>query len=192
MVKDFSVLKETDDVNVLRQKTKTEIKAYDLFWNLFKTNDKFARLVSQGLLEGKVRFFGDEEWNKIESQNFISPIPEMKEFYDMFILGYNIGNCQGTALQLSYSYNDVDIVSGILPILKGTLNAEVEGGHCWLETTGNIIDTTLMLVIAKALKEEFGYIEEQRVTASKLRGSSRYQARKGFVNDRNINHKNRS
>ena len=101
----------------------------------------------------------------------------------MFILGYNVGNCVGTSRQLSYSYNNVDIVSGILPILKGTLNAEKEGGHCWLETRTSIIDTSLMLVIDKTIKSEIGYIEEQRVTHLQLLTSKSYQARKDFVND---------
>ena len=107
----------------------------------------------------------------------------------MFSLGYNIGNCVGTSRQLSYSYCNVDIVSGIFPLLKGTLNAEKEGGHCWLETTTNIIDTSLMLVIDKSLKNKLGYIEEQRLTAFQLANSPNYQARKEFVNDKNLNHK---
>ena len=110
----------------------------------------------------------------------------MKEFRDMFLLGYNIGNCVGASRQLSYSYHSVDIVSGILPILKGTLNAEKEGGHCWLETLDNIIDTSLMLVIHKSLKNDLGYIEEQRLTSFQLACSPNYQARKEFVNDINL------
>lgn len=105
----------------------------------------------------------------------------------MFLLGYNTGNCVGASRQLSYSYDNVDIVSGILPILKGTLNAEEEGGHCWLETSDKIIDTSLMLVIDKSLKNSIGYIEEQRLTSSQLASSTYYQARKDFVNDRNLN-----
>lgn len=105
----------------------------------------------------------------------------------MFLLGYNIGNCVGTSIQLSFSYNKVDIVSGILPILKGTLNAEKEGGHCWLETPESIIDTTLMLVIDKSLKSDLGYIEEQRHTYKDLSNSSRYLARKKFVNAKDLN-----
>ena len=66
------------------------------------------------------------------------------------------------------------------------MNAENEGGHCWLETNDTIIDTSLMLVIDKSLKDEIGYIEEQRLTPFDLAMSPRYQARKEFVNDRNI------
>lgn len=166
-----------------------DIKAYSLLLELCNTNATFKEIFEFNLLKGKLRFFQDEEWDKIKSQNFVSPIKEMKEFEDLFILGYNIGNCVGTSRQLSYSYNNVDIVSGILPLLKGTLNAEKEGGHCWLETANYIIDTSLMLVIDKSLKNEIGYIEEQRVTSFQLASSPNYQARKDFVNDINLRSK---
>ena len=167
----------------------TNIKAYELFWNLYNTNSRFNKLISENMENGKIRFFNDEEWNKINSQNFVSPDSNMNEFIDMFLLGYNIGNCVGASMQLSYSYNNVDIVSGILPILKGTRNAEKEGGHCWLETPNCIIDTTLMLVIDKSLKKDLGYIEEQRITSSNLNKMVGYRARKEFVNDTNIRRK---
>ncbi|MGN0974208.1 MAG: hypothetical protein ACI4OT_05635 [Bacilli bacterium] len=164
----------------------TDIKGYDLFWELYNNNLNFKNIISKNMELGKIRFFNDEEWDKINSQNFVSHIPEMKEFIDMFTLGYNIGNCVGASRQLSYSYNDVDIVSGILPILKRTKNAEKLGGHCWLETRKYIIDTSLMLVIDKSLKEELGYIEEQRIKSYQLSKSPMYQARKEYVNDPNI------
>ena len=116
----------------------------------------------------------------------MSPYIEMKTFEDMFLLGLNIGNCGGASRQLSYSYDDVDIVSGILPMLKGTLNAEKEGGHIWLETRDKIIDTTLMLIIDKSLKQELGYIEQERLTSDKLKTMQNYQARKEFTNDPSI------
>ena len=166
------------------------IKGFDLLKKLCRENKKFYEIIQNNFKEGKIRFFNENEWNKIDSQNFVSPISEMREFRDMFILGYNIGNCAGASRQLSYSYSDVDIVSGVLPILKGTLNALEEGGHCWLESKDHIIDTSLMLVIDKSLKNELGYIEEQRLTALQLARSPRYQARKDFVNDESLN-KNR-
>lgn len=129
---------------------------------------------------------------KNQNQNFVSPSPEMKEFIDMFILGLNIGNCVGTSRQLSYSYNNASIVSGILPLLKGKKNSEKEGGHCWLETPKELIDTTLMLVMDKSLKKDLGYIEEQRLTPYDLALSPRYQARKEFVNDKNIKRNSQS
>ena len=158
-------------------------KAFTLFWQLYDNNLSFKKLIEKYKLSNQIRFFGDEEWEKIKNQNFLPVSPDVKEFIDMFALGYNIGNCVGASMQLSYSYNDVDIVSGILPILKGTRNALKEGGHCWLETKTSIIDTSLMLVMDKKLKEEFGYIEEQRITAYALNTSERYQKRKEFALD---------
>lgn len=165
----------------------TNSKAFALFWEICHKKNDFYKIINENFANGKIRFFNDNEWNKINNQNFVSTMKEMKEFRDMFLLGYNIGNCVGTSRQLSYSYHNVDIVSGILPILKGTLNAEREGGHCWLETPDNIIDTSLMLVIDKSLKNDLGYIEEQRLTSSQLASSPIYQARKEFVNDKNLN-----
>ena len=167
----------------------TSIKAYNQFWTLYNNHSEFHNLVANNMKDGKIRFFNENEWNKITSQNFMPTVPEVNEFIDMFTLGYNIGNCVGTSMQLSYSYDDVDIVSGILPILKGTLNAEKEGGHCWLETPTAIIDTTLMLVIDKSLKNDFGYIEEERLTSLQLSKMPRYQVRKEFVNDQSFHKK---
>jgi len=167
----------------------TESKAFELFWKIYHENSDFNKIITENLLNGKIRFLNDNEWNKIDNQNFVPPIQEAKEFRDMFLLGYNIGDCVGVSRQLSYSYDNVDIVSGILPILKGTLNAEKEGGHCWLETRDSIIDTSLMLVIDKSLKTDLGYIEEQRLTSFQLGSSRFYRARKEVVNDKSLNRK---
>jgi hypothetical protein len=161
----------------------TGIRAYDLFWDLYRNNDSFRNVIDSGMESGMISFFSDDLWDRIKSQNFISYDDRMKEFIDMFLLGYNIGNCVGASRQLSYSFNDVDIVSGVLPILKGTLNAEKEGGHCWLENDCFIIDTSLMLIIDKSLRDDLGYIEENRITKECLKRSQVYQARKDFVND---------
>lgn len=165
---------------------KNKEKSFDLFEKLYCQNRDFSNIIDENFANGKIRFFDDYEWAKINNQNFVSPIKEMKNFRDMFLLGYNIGNCVGASIQLSYSYDNVDIVSGTLPILKGTLNAENVGGHCWLETSDSIIDTSLMLIIDKSLKAVLGYFEEQRLTSFQLACSPNYQARKEFVNDRNL------
>ncbi len=161
-------------------------KAFRLFWDMYKDNGRFKNIVDMNMANGKMRFFGEEEYERIISQNFVSPIPDMKEFIDMFRLGYNRGNCVGVSRQLSYSYDDVSIVSGVLPMIKGTLNAEKEGGHGWLETDDCILDTSLMIVMDKSLKDELGYIEESRLTPYDLACSNRYQARKMFVNYKSI------
>ena len=168
----------------------TSIKAFDLFWNFYNNNYNFKDLIDEGFKSNKIRFFNEEELNKIRNQNFIHPTdPNIKEFEDIFILGKNIGSCVYTSRQLSYSYNNIDLVSGILPLLKGTLNAEELGGHAWIETKDSIIDTSLMLIIDKSLKEKFGYIEENRITASQLKQDHNYQARKEFTNDQNLKSK---
>jgi len=165
----------------------TKIKAFELFWQLYHNNSKFKKLIDEEFKNKKIRFFNEEELNKIRNQNFIHPNnPLIKEFEDIFILGQNIGNCVGISRQLSYSYNNVDLVTGTLPILKGTLNAKDLGGHAWIETKDKIIDTSLMLVIDKTLKDDFGYIEENRKTASMLKQDKNYQTRKEFVNDLNL------
>ena len=161
-------------------------KGYDFLEELLESNKEFKDIIDKYIDEGKIRKFNDNEWDKIKEQNYISNIDNVNSFYDMFSLGYNKGNCVGMSMQLSYSYDNVDIVSGTLPILKGTLNAEKEGGHCWLETNNSIIDTSLLLVIDKSLKDIMGYNEEQRITARELKISNRYQARKEFTNDKNL------
>ncbi len=161
-------------------------KAFELFWKLYNENEEFKNLVSESMKNGKIRFFNETEWKKIRSQNYLPRIPNINEFIDLFIQGYNIGNCANMALELSYSYDDVDIVSGTLPLLKGTKNAEEVGGHVWLENDTYIIDTSLMLVIDKTLKDKIGYNEEQRITKSNLRTNRRYQSRKTFVNDTSL------
>ena len=167
------------------------IKAYDLINKLFNENKKFKNIIYKGLDFGLIRFFDENEWNKIKSQNFISPINELKSFLDLFYLGFNIGNCVYTSRQLSYSYDNVDLVSGILPILKGTKNSP-NGGHVWLESENHIIDTSLMLVIDKSLKNDLGYIEEYRLTKEDLLNDNIYQARKKFINDSTINIKKKT
>jgi len=163
-------------------------KAYEELNRLCLENINFKNLVEENIKNGKVRFFGNEEWMRIKKQNYISLIPDdkVKDFSDVFKNGYNIGDCVNVSLQLSYSYDDVDIVSGILPILKGSRNATLVGGHRWLENSKEIIDTTLMLIIDKSLKKDFGYIEEGRISSFTLRRMHNYMARKEFVNDSSI------
>lgn len=162
-----------------------DIKGYDLLRELIEKNDVFRRIFSENLGD-KIRFFGQDEWSRIEGQNYIPLLLGVKTFGDIFRLGYNIGDCVGISSQLSYSYDDVDMVAGTVGFLVGTKNAEKEGGHRWLETPTSIIDTSLMLVIDKSLKETLGYKEEMRLTARQLAGNALYQSRKDFINDPNI------
>lgn len=163
-----------------------EFKGFDLLNKIRKENKEFNEIIDRYINDGLIRLFDDEEYEKMREQNFIPPASYIKDLYDLFYKGYNIGSCVYTSRQLSYSYNDVDLVTGILPVLKGTLNAVKEGGHGWIETPTHIIDTTLMLVIDKSIKSEIGYIEEQRITSDDLLGNKNYQARKEYTNDISI------
>ena len=163
-----------------------QIKGFGLLTELCEKHPWFANLINENIQNGKIRPFNEEEWSKIRTQNFISPTPLIKDFMDMFVQGLNRGNCKNAALQLSYSYDNVDIVCGTVPILKGTLNAEKEGGHWWLETHSKIIDTSFLLVIDKDLKDQIGYHEEQRITSDQLRKHRMYQTRKEFTTDPTI------
>jgi len=158
------------------------IKGYDLLKDLCNNNNTLKQIILKGFEEGTIRFFNENEWNKIDSQNFVSPTKNAKNFIDIFLLGLNIGSCVYTSKQLSYSFDDVDLVSGIVPFLKGTKNSP-NGGHAWLENNSSIIDTSLLLVIDKSLKNDLGYIEECRISSEVLANNSIYQARKKFVND---------
>ena len=160
----------------------SNIKGFNLLKELYQTNQEFRAVLDKCFQLGHIRFFGEEEFEKMQMQNYVSPTSDATTLEDIFILGYNIGDCKGMSYQLSYSYNDVDIVTGTNKFLIGTKNAE-HGGHLWLETKTEIIDTSLMLVISVKLKQEMGYDEEYRITASDLRKSTMYQSRKEWTTD---------
>ena len=122
-------------------------KEFSLYFKLYNENKDFRELIDRN--KDKIRLFNDSEWNKIKSQNYAPNIDGVDDFYDMFYKGYNIGNCVNMTIELSYSYNDVDIVSGTMAFLKGTLNAEKEGGHAWLE------DKDTIIAVSGGSKKEF-------------------------------------
>lgn len=157
------------------------IKNYPFLEELKEKDKNFKKILEDNLLNGKIRRFDETEWNLIKNQNCLVLPGDSQSFYEMFEKQQNIGNCAFMAPQLSYSYDNVDIVSGTLNILKGTKNAEKEGGHVWLETDKDIIDTSFLLIIDKDLKEELGYKEEQRITKTDLKRNEMYQMRKEIV-----------
>jgi hypothetical protein len=149
---------------------------------LIKTNKKIKDLIDMYEGENLVFDFGPEEWDKISSQNF----PDLKGgFMEVFEKGINIGNCGGTVKRFSYSYDNVDIVIGELPILKGTVGSP-EGGHVWLEDNQYIYDTSLLLKIDKRIKDEFGYKDKVILTWDMLMSDPLYSARREYVNDKSI------
>ena len=103
-------------------------------------------------------------------------------FVDVFIDGNNQGYCTVCAKQVSYSLDTCYICGGILPILKGTSNCP-DGSHTWIEYQDKIIDTTLMLIIDNSLKNDLGYIEENRYNPN---NDPVYSAAKEFTNDASL------
>lgn len=160
-----------------------EFKGHKLFDEFMENNESFRSLIDTGMQNGLIRKFDDREYALMTEQNFMGPMPGIDSLYDICKMGLNVGSCAYMARQFSFSYDNVDIVAGILPMIKGTLNAEKEGGHVWLETEDEIIDTTFLLVINKSLKDLIGYIEEERRTQFDLRTDDRYMSRKEFVRD---------
>lgn len=162
-----------------------DFKGYDCLKKVFELNPEFKDLILKNIELGKIRYFSDDEWDKIKAQNYASMHPEVNSYYDIFRLGGNEGNCTGCSKQLSYSYNNISIAGGLLPILIGTRNSP-NGEHTWLENDKEIIDTSLLLIIDKSLKEQIGYQTENIYTPTMLNENPHYSARKQFVNDRNL------
>ncbi|MBP5684318.1 MAG: hypothetical protein J6X02_03580 [Bacilli bacterium] len=159
---------------------------YNILKDLLNNNDQFREIFVKGISDGTISFFSEELWNMIRQQNFIPPMNEIDDFIDFFKKGYNIGTCGWTTRQLSYSFDNISIVAGTLAKLKGTFNSEKEGGNFWLEDDKQIIDTSLMLIIDKSLKDTIGYSEEKRLEPYELARNQRYQERKYFTLDKSI------
>jgi hypothetical protein len=153
---------------------------------LIKKSPALASIIEKYSPLGLISEFGEEEWEKIRKQNF----PDLPGgFYEVFERGINEGNCGAVSKRLSYSYDNVSLVNGILPMLTGTTGSP-NGKHTWMETKDYIYDTTLLLKINKQLKQEMGYIDEVVVGPDILNRDPFYQARKEFVNDPTIKHSN--
>ena len=161
-----------------------EFKGFDLLEELKIKFPDFREKLEKYIKLGKVRYFNENEWNKIKNQNYMDVIEDIvyDDFYDVFCDGKNIGFCTTMVKQLSYSYNDVALVAGRVPMFVGTKNSS-HGGHKWLEDGEHIIDTSLLLVIDKDIISEFGYKEEKRYTAQDLRNNKIYQSTKERIND---------
>ena len=172
-----------DLINLLIDEDKIDYKCYDVLKQKLKEDSNFREVIMEGIKTGKVRKFDEILWEKIRNQN----IRRIKSFEDVFVDGANIGYCTPASLQLSYSLNSCEICGGVLPILKGTPNSK-DGSHTWISHKGEIIDTTLMLIIKESYSSKLGYIEENRRNPS---DDPNYQATKEWTNDPNIQKQNR-
>lgn len=147
-------------------------------------NEELFNLFLKHMESGKILPFDDQDFSKIENQN----IRGINNFIDVFREGFNIGCCTPTSKQLSYSFDNVDLVSGLMENLKGTKNSP-NGEHSWMEVDGYIYDTTLMLKIDKSLAKELGYKEENRIMYSQLCCDKFYSCTKDYTNDSELRRK---
>lgn len=136
---------------------KINYKCYDELKKLLKNNKDFREMITNGVLNGQVTGFDEKMWEKIQSQN----IRVINSFEDVFRDGANIGYCTVASKQLSYSLDNPFLCGGVLPIIAGSKNSP-DGSHTWIYVDGNVIDTTLMLVMSSDFAKQLGYIEENR------------------------------
>ena len=68
----------------------SNIKGFNLLKELYQTNQEFRAVLDKGIQLGHIRFFGEEEFEKMRLQNYISPTPDANTLEDMYIMGYNI------------------------------------------------------------------------------------------------------
>lgn len=165
-------------IDMVVSEHRKEYKCYNELKKLIVNNPKFKAVLIKGIVTGKVYGFPEELWEKIDEQR----IRRISSFEDVFRDGVNIGYCTVAAKQLSYSFNDVYLCGGTLPILEGSTNCP-NGSHTWISSEGNVIDTTLMLIINEEYSKEFGYIEENRYDPSI---DSIYNATKEFTLDKSV------
>lgn len=161
--------------DLLIDRSRKDYKCYSELFRLLDENQYFMKVITSGLVEGKVRGFDEKLWDDICSQN----IRRINSFEDVFVDGANIGYCTVTAKQLSYSLDDCYLCGGTLSLLEKTKNCE-DGSHTWILCNNEIIDTTLMLIISYDYMEKMGYIEENRYNPN---FDSIYLAAKSFTRD---------
>ena len=159
--------------NYLIDEDKINYKCYDELKKLILSNKGF-----QNKVEGKIKKFPQELWEKIKNQN----IRGINSFEDVFIDGANIGYCTVAAKQLSYSLNNCLLCGGVLPILKGSINCP-DGSHTWILYNHKIIDTTLMLIIDEEYAKILGFQEENRYNPDL---DPIYRSTKLFTNDTSL------
>lgn len=169
-------------IELLSNQDKKEYKCYNLLKFLLENNEEFKEIILKGISENEIQGFSDDLWEKIYNQN----IRNIDNFDDVWRNGTNIGYCTVAAKQLSYSLDKCFICGGILPILKGTDNCP-DGSHTWIELDGNIIDTSLMLIISKNYAKKIGYIEQNKCNPNT---DPIYCATKEFTNDKSLKKKN--
>lgn len=167
-----------NSLNILIDYSRKDYLCFDVLKELYKNNKYFKEFIDSGIKEGKISGFPEELWEAIELQN----VRGLETFEDVFREGYNIGGDAVVSRQLSYSFKNCELCSGLLPLLAGTKNSEV-GEHSWMTSDGKIYDTTLMLVIDKSYANKLGYQYEIEYNPHQ---DPIYEATYEFTNDREL------
>ncbi|NLC47976.1 MAG: hypothetical protein GX758_01270 [Tenericutes bacterium] len=148
-------------------------------------NNKFKTLVAKGILENKIKPLLTEEFiEKMEQQNCRG----YSSVYNIFVDGKNIGTCNATSTEISYMFNNVDLVGGINPFFEGT-PASPNGVHSWLETDKELLDTSTLMIVDKSYIKSLEYNENIRFNSHNLFSNTNYQLAKEFACDRSLKRK---
>lgn len=141
-------------------------------------NKNIGKRLQKYIKEGTAESFDSELIDKIKNTNVFA----VGNFYTIFEMGLNIGNCGLTARYLSFLFEDFILVqSGTCDLLKGTEGAP-NGEHAWLVVGEFLYDTTLMLKIAKDVAySSLGYIPDVEITSKELKKINSYNLEKEFA-----------
>lgn len=164
-------------LNKLISPSKRDYKCYDLLRKMLSENKEFFEVVKKGVELGKIRGFDDELWIKISCTDTFPKISrDIPLLDDYFKVGFNVGTCSRTSMNLALVFSDCSIVGGTLPFIAGTNNSP-DGRHTWIHLSSDsyyymfskrdtsdlrhaVIDTSLMLVIDDDYIKELGYVVE--------------------------------
>ena len=130
--------------------------------------------------EGSISKFEDNLMNKIKNTNVFL----MRDFFQIFEEGLNIGSCGETSSHLSYIFDDFILIEkGWCEILIGTPGAP-KGEHAWLLVDGYVYDTTLMLKIKQEIAYNvLGYVPYKEITSKEIMKDFLYVMRKKIALD---------
>ena len=130
--------------------------------------------------DGSITEFDEDLIWKIKHTNVLM----LRDFFQIFEEGLNIGTCGMTSRYLSYLFNKFTIVEkGVCKILKGTKGAP-DGDHAWLVVDGYVYDTTLMLKIEQDIAYNvLGYIPYKEVTSKEVMKDTVYIMQKEIALD---------
>ena len=156
-------------------------KCFDILKEKLKESPQFRETIKLGIEAGFISKFPRELFERVCEQNIRAPFEPIQLFID----GANLGNCTIMSKIVSYSLPQCEICGGTLGILEGTKNSP-DGRHTWISAEGNIIDTSLMITISEAFKQNLGYIEENRYNPDL---DQYYRVAKDFANDKNLRSK---